>query len=126
MSDLVKHGTSRQGIALLKGWATRRAKYGDNGLSAHAQATYPRIEKGIKYKTHCKRGHKLSPENLTHGRCTACFRIRAGRATWDALQRQKAARLRAAMIAAHPDKGGSAARFIRAKAKLDAFLRRAA
>ena len=93
---------------------------------------------GRRRKTHCKRGHKLTDANVylwgpnRRGYmvrfCRACTRIRLGRFRQRRTHREWAsielASLKAAMLAAHPDRGGTPSAFIRARAAYERFLRK--
>ena len=114
---------------------------------------YLRATLAQRRKTHCLRGHEYNDHNtrsvtdpvtgIPHRWCRVCQRRRVARPTrgwvtqqingrWikvsleahDRFHFVRLVTLRAALIAAHPDKGGSASRFIRVRARFDQFLQR--
>lgn len=134
------------------GWATKRARYGETGVSPDvsarlSQAVTERVRRNGHHnsaKTTCKHGHPLTGDNVytyraANGRwyrqCRACHRrLMGARPAWvavdgcrvsisahDRFYLREYRRLRAAMIAAHPDKGGTAAQFRKAQSRLAAF-----
>lgn len=97
--------------ARCQGWATRRALYGDSGYKAgFAPSSVVPYRKG-KRTSHCKRGHKRRGDV----RCPLCVLITKGAYRRRKLLAVVRTKRRAFMIAAHPDRGGSAAKFITAR-----------
>jgi hypothetical protein len=126
--NLVKHGLTPHGIAALKAWATRRAKHGARGLSAEG---LQRVRESVK-RTHatmtarrlCKRGHRYP---IGRRECRACRQINEGRKRWARrVLRPRLAKLKSAMLNAHPDKGGSMGRFHLARQRYLSALKKAA
>jgi hypothetical protein len=120
---VIRAGDSRAAAAARAMNARRREQWGPSlcspaGVAAKRaanarQARRPRV-------TQCKHGHRYSDSNTyrnTQGKrcCRACRTLRRHRARWAALQARTRARLKAKMLAAHPDRGGTSARFIRAR-----------
>lgn len=89
----------------------------------------------------CRRGHSFTPENIYidggRRRCKTCVlerqrqrplwaasgQARISIAAHDAFYRRQHTQLRDAMIAAHPDKGGTPRAFIAARRALDRFVK---
>jgi hypothetical protein len=125
-------------------WAVRRARYGPKGLSPAGRekvaASCRLVAHGLRQRTHCRRGHPFSAANTRWVRgqrtCRTCRNLaRRLRPSWVAVEggrlsivahdqfyRRRRAELRSILIAAHPDKGGTPAKFIQAKRILDRFL----
>jgi late competence protein required for DNA uptake (superfamily II DNA/RNA helicase) len=99
---LVPYGLGVHQYAAIRGWALRRERYGKSGGSTG------RPRRG----RHCQRGHTMTAENSvqrTDGyvACRACMTLSEHRS-----RRRRSLRTR--VVAAHPDRGGSASRFVRA------------
>lgn len=130
---LTKYGpTGRSADGLAAARACARIHFG----ARHAR---------LRQMTACKRGHPFTPENTYRDAkgCRACRtcvraakrRYRTGRPDWierdggvrisiaahDRFYRLRHQQLRARMIAAHPDKGGTSAKFIAARKALARF-----
>lgn len=116
-------------------WKLRKEKFGPSGGMGSGAHWKPR--KTRQKNTHCKRGHRFTDKNVTirsvknkktgkyyiQRSCIECRKLyNAARRT--STQATDYAKLRQAMIDAHPDKGGSSAKFIAAKQRLDAFKRK--
>jgi hypothetical protein len=110
-------------------WARRREQFGPTGCSAAAvdrlrdaaRARLARQGHPNAKKTHCPRGHKYTAANIyrsaqNRGRqCRACVTLRDHRRKHQKLVAAHVRRLRVAMFAAHPDRGGTSAKFIQAR-----------
>jgi hypothetical protein len=141
---LVPFGKS---IPSIKAWATRRERYGGNGLSAEAKEKILKGQAAARKKrpqrTTCFKGHKFTPANTVYQdggdirRCRICRDIsRRGRPQWleidgtrislkthdDFMLAQLTQRLRP-MIESHPDRNGTDYKFREARRKLFAFLK---
>lgn len=145
---LVPAGLSVMQVAAYRAWATKRARYGGRGVTAETSAKYRenmrrQLAKGhyLQRRTHCKYGHPWTAANTKVRRdgsraCRTCLGMRhRGRPSWvtvdgcrisivahDRFFFRRLAALRAALIASHPDKGGTSARFIAAQRRLQRFL----
>lgn len=147
--ELVKYGVDP---AVARMVATRLTKYGAAYLSPdglevmRAVMTRVNAERGQNRKTHCKRGHLYTSQTERIGQrgrrsCRTCARDlrrarRRARPAWidvagrgrisilahDRFHVRELRRLRAVIVAAHPDKGGTSQRFIKARLAQDKFL----
>lgn len=150
---LLPPGKTYQSAAMSQAWETRRARYGPRGVSDDGEA---RMVSALERQRHprsvrCKRGHLLTPENVSQGgkgrMCRRCNierarawrarqrsvrpewvvvgKVRVNLAAHDAFYLDRARRLYAAMLAEHPDRHpggrGGATRFIQARRRWDAF-----
>ena len=128
----IPHGLTPRQLGARISWAKRREKYGQNGLTADGlrrlQASTRRNGLALRQER-CHRGHKLSGDNVCVWRggrkCKSCCRIwygqRRQRRTHQAWASAEARRLKQAMLAAHPDRGGTSAAFVRARHAYERF-----
>lgn len=145
---IVPAGLSVMQAAAHRAWATRRQRYGDVGVPAATRAQFAAALTGQRIaarpRNECRKGHPLVGENvlLNDGRvrCRICRRASQRRQTrplWvtvhggrisleahDATVQRELGRLKAALVAAHPDKGGTSSRFIAAKRAYDTCVAR--
>jgi len=128
---LILAGDSPHAAGARAMWARRREQYGPNGLTAEGAATLRKNGAWLPHDraTHCVRGHKYTVANTARAkdgkqRCRACQTLRRHRRRWAALQAGKLARLKAAMVRAHPDRGGTPFAFIHARRRYLAALQR--
>lgn len=126
----------------LRMWARRREHFGPAGFRSAAlegmreSAKMRLAAQGHPNakKTHCPRGHKFTAANTyrtgTGSRtCRACLVLRDERRKHAKRAQPRAARLFALMLRAHPDRGGTADRFINARQRYlryQRYLKRAA
>jgi len=113
-------GQSLLSVRLRQAWALRKQKW-PSGISAAAldRARTRRRLRSKQVRT-CRRGHRWTDANTIvraggSRLCRACLTLRAHHARWTKHHRRKVEALRQAMLAAHPDKGGTAARFREAR-----------
>jgi len=145
---LVIAGDSDRTTAAKRAWVTRRERYGDNGFTddgvERQRQSIARLSVVQRTQTHCKRGHAFTQANTyvfrrangsTSRICRACVAERQrGRPTWierhgvrisllahDQFYLRELRRLTEAMIAAHPDKGGTSRKFIDARKAIERF-----
>lgn len=145
---LVPAGLSVMQAAAHRAWATRRQRYGDTGVPEVTRAQFAAALTGRRIAARpgneCRHGHPLVGSNvlLNHGtiRCRTCRRAsqrRETRPAWitvaggrisldahDAAVQRELGRLKAALLAAHPDKGGTSAKFVAAKRAYDTAVQR--
>jgi hypothetical protein len=113
-------GQSLLSVRLRQAWAVRKQKW-PSGISSEALArarTRRRLDS--KLARTCRRGHRWTGANTIiraggSRLCRACLTLRSHRARWTKHHRRKIEALRQAMLDAHPDKGGTAARFREAR-----------
>lgn len=113
--------------------AVRKDRYGPTGLSVEGLA---RVVETTRRRVRplnamCRWGHRYTPQNTyidptrKQRQCRACLTVRRHRRRWARLQQTKLDALKKAMLAAHPDAGGTARRFIAARRRyLQAKARR--
>jgi hypothetical protein len=98
---LVPYGLGVHQYAAIRGWALRRERYGKSGGSTG------RPRRG----RHCRRGHTMTAENSRQRSdgyvdCVACRTLSKHR-------NRRLRAMRQMVVNAHPDRGGSASRFVR-------------
>jgi rubrerythrin len=124
MTGLIRAGDSRRAAAARAMNARRREQWGPS-ICSPAGVERKRAANARQRRlrvTHCVHGHRYTDANTyinTQKKrvCRACKTLRYHRARWAAFQAHKLARLKAAMIRAHPDVGGTTRRFIRARTR---------
>ena len=128
---LIRLGDSPHAAGARAMWARRRTQYGPNGLTAEGAAALRKNGAWLPHgrATHCIRGHKYTVANTARAgdgkqRCRACQTLRRHRRRWADHQAGKLARLKAAMLRAHPDRGGTHLAFIHARRRYLASLSR--
>ena len=145
---LIQSGVSPRQIGAKKMWAARKEKYGPSGLRDREKYCEHLRQRPRNTKTHCKYGHLLVGDNLylrqrelrVERICRRCAERRhkkiQERPEWvivdnckvsiethDSFALTRFAQLRSAMIYAHPDKGGTSHKFIKARKQLQTFVK---
>lgn len=122
ITALQPHGLTPSQVGALAMWARRKTVYGPSGSRYPGKATAAMLRARrllLKNKRTCRKGHTWTAANTywsrSGRRCRACHLL--GRAKRLVAQRQRAdvGVLRAKMISAHPDRGGTVASFIKAR-----------
>lgn len=141
-------GLSNYSIGAMKAWATKRKRYGENGIPDTKRFSEQMRRRSAKQrKTHCKYGHLLLGDNIRIRRrgnrservCRLCNNRRSrgprNRPEWvvvsgcrvsieahDSFTLAQFFKLHKAMLDAHPDKGGTSNKFIKARKALQTFI----
>lgn len=121
MTALIPAGVSVRSYAATIAWARRRDRFGvsgatPEGAAARAQnlaSTWEQARIRARSRRTCRQGHVYTVI-ASRRYCGVCRRLRRHQARRLQLAQQHLARLKAAMIALHPDRGGSARRFRKA------------
>lgn len=139
-TGLIPLGQSRRSTAGVLRWIRRFEKFGPSGFSATAIAKMRRLNAkraGRPMLTQCRKaGHLLPPAGTKYRGCVECRRLRFGARPWwidvagvrinlkahDRYYRRTIAKSRARMLSAHPDKGGTTAKFIEARKRYERTL----
>jgi hypothetical protein len=112
----VPAGLTRGQASMIAARARRGKAWTNKPVSA---ATLANLKRATKKST-CRRGHRFTAENTYHSKhgwrgCKACSRLKYGRKVWRGLMAKKIERARQAMLNAHPDRGGTSAKFREAR-----------
>ena len=123
MVGLAPYGKTPHQVGALAMWARRRDVYGPSGFSPSGlhQMRLNKVAADLATakrarSKRCHLGHLYASGTLRHNRCNSCQRLRYHAKRIAAIETQRLASLKTAMVQAHPDRGGSTVKFLKARA----------